>query len=250
MNRHSNIWQSARLLLLCPPITLLSMGCLERKETIKVHPDGAVAIGLEFKGDKGELDGPFALPTARQGWRVKRDQVPKHVLSLEIADKKGNEKDTEDVLEATAKFDAGKTLPSTFGDGSDVYLRFPTTVRREEKEDGVYYHFARTYVPRSFTHIQLFKKIFIEDKLEELEEEKNFDDLTRSERGELLSAFAKFEMFKQLELLQCAADRIERKPSQLSWLKSCKALQAVFEKFTRSHIDKLLDDLDREAGEA
>ena len=251
MNHHSNIWQSARLMFLCLPLTLLSMGCLERKETIKVQPDGAVAIELNFKGDNGELDGPFALPTASNGWRVERHEVSKHVQLSKDDDRKGEEIVSDELLEATANFDAGEALPSTFGDGSDVYLRFPTTVRREEKKDGVYLIFTRHYEMRPYAFIAGWQKLYVDDPMKRNEnEDKEFKDLSRDKKKSVLSGFAKFEAEKHIELLKLATQIENIELSQVAWLASSGAIRSVFNKFLDKHLEKLLDELEEQQADA
>ncbi len=238
-------------------------GCLERKEEIRVRPDGSVTIVARFEGTDEELAGPFALPQTKQGWHVTREKKHQPTFDAEAATKDAapdkNADDvsndeaasqasdsSEQIVEAAAEFAAGAKLPSTFGDDSDVYLTFPTKIWRETREDGVYIHFYRRYERRDFAFVNMYEKIFVENKLNELEEKgKGFEDLERSEKAEMLENFAKYEILKQVELLQAAAESNRIETPQTAWLRSCNALKSVFDDFNKNHVDELLDETEQ-----
>jgi len=226
-------------------MALAITGCLERKEEIRVRPDGAVQMTARFEGTADELSGPFALPDAQHGWTVK--QITK---ADEDNGSKVNGEDAERVLEATASFAARAELPSTFGDGTDVYLEFPTRVWRETRGDGTYVHFRRRYVSRPFAFVNKFKQVLVEDKLEELDnEDKKFKDLERAEKKDILQSFARFEMHKQIELLRRATGFVSVDGMQAAWLHSCNTLEGVFKDFIDNDLDRLLDEMtEDEAG--
>ena len=50
------------LAVLCVAVAL--SGCLERKEEITVHADGAVDVRHEISGDRGDFVGPARLPSS------------------------------------------------------------------------------------------------------------------------------------------------------------------------------------------
>ncbi len=230
-------------------------GCLERKEEIRVRPDGAVQITARFKGTADELSGPFALPDAQNGWTVKQiarsEEAKETTEGNEGDDTKAASEEKERILEATASFAADAALPSTFGDGTEVYLEFPTRVWRESRSDGTYVHFRRRYVPRPFAFVNKFKQVLVEDELQALEQEgKEFKDLDRSEKKKIMQSFARFEAHKQIELLRRATGAVSVDSMQAAWLHGCNALNGVFEEFIDTDLDRVLDEMtEDEAGD-
>lgn len=114
-------------------------GCLQRKETIRVHRTGAVDLEIEISGNPADFASGDALPEEAGGWTV-REEV--------LTD------DGSQTLKRTARMSvsAGRPLPETFARSDSpeaaTALRFPTEVQIEERPDGTYFHFRRIYQPR------------------------------------------------------------------------------------------------------
>lgn len=201
-------------------------GCLERKETVEVQKNGAVKMHLEYSGTEQDLQGPDAMPSSSQGWKITR--TTRHE----------RDQDTH-VLDASAVFAPGQPLPETFGDAGDVYLMFPTEVRREVRDDGVYYHFHRRYEPRKFAITQYWKDRFIDDDIHKLAD-KDIQSLTQKERIKLLRAFAQVESHKQLEVIRMAVASALPDISDEAGLKARRALLDVYDRFD---YDKLAESI-------
>jgi hypothetical protein len=120
---------------------IVSGGCVERRETIRIEPDGRVAIELEYRSDSAE--------DLYEG-----DAVPRPGDRLWLVDQR-IERDDEGkerhILKAQAFFAPRQQLPETYTDARNpagAALQFPTTVRFERRRDGTYVHFRRVYQKR------------------------------------------------------------------------------------------------------
>lgn len=140
--------QRIRMIALCfaSCVLVLAGGCLERKERIIINADGSSEIRLIVEGeDETDLNEGDRLPRNGGQWLVERSkrQTP--------------DGETVHRLAAVARYPAGFDLPSNFADVSDqmakAYLQFPTQVTMEERPDGWYYHFHRTYEPRAYAQV-------------------------------------------------------------------------------------------------
>lgn len=195
-------------------------GCLRRKETITIKPDGTVTIAQEYEGESKEFETADALPCEESGWPVTRTTKTEE-----------NGKETS-ALSAERTFAAGEDLPASFAKkhdpDTDLYLAFPTTIRREKRADGVYLHFRRVYAPRPWAYVQLWQDNFIDDSVKKIGE-KSPEEMTRDERVQLVKAFAGFEMFKQLEIVHQALRECDADLKQDAWLRARAALLKVGE---------------------
>lgn len=221
-----------RLSLVAVPVILVGSGCLKRKEIIQVRNDGAVRMELDYSGSKDDLQGPDAMPSAKQGWTV--EQSIRHE----------GDQDTH-VLKASADFAPGAALPATYGDGSDLYLQFPTEVRREKRADGTYFHFHRRYVPRAFAVTQYWKDRYIDDDIKKLGE-KDAQSLTDEERTKLIRAFANVESHQQLEVLQRAVKTALPDLTDESWLAARRSLLDVYDRFDYEGLAKSVKGMNEE----
>ncbi len=211
-------------------VTLASTGgCLRRKEVITVETDGKVAISLEFEGEVKDFETADALPAGEGGWNVSRDSSVNDDGKETIA------------LRTERKFAAGEPLPSNFaGKGdrdADLYLTFPTTLRRETRDDGVYLHFRRVYTPRSWSPIQFWQDQGFDDSVKKLLE-KPMEELTPDERKTLLSASFGVETYKQIELTREALKESDPDLPQDAWL---AARTAILKTAEAQDLDALLD---------
>jgi hypothetical protein len=199
---------------------LFAMGCVKRKETITVKPDGAVTVAIEYEGDKGDFDKGDAMPSPASGWKVAREV------------KQNEDKKEEVKLSAERTFHAGEELPSNYAAPNDpdasLYLKFPTTLTRERRKDGVYLHFRRVYTPRDWAYVLFWADEHINDQVKNLGEKKP-EELTHEERVQIIRAFAGVEAYKQIELAQRALKEPDERLKPDHWLLARSAVLNVYE---------------------
>jgi hypothetical protein len=193
----------------------LAGGCLERKETIRVAPDGGVHVEIQYSGEPEQMETADALPSDASGWPVRRD--------VEL-DKDGKEVVT---LTAERRFQPREDLPRNFAPkddpDADLYLQFPTSVQIERRDDGLYMHFRRTYLPRAWANIQYWQDQIIDDDIKK-RADKPVEEMSEEDRVMIVKAFAGFEFYKQLELLSVAMRRLGAEVPQDVWLRARAAL--------------------------
>ena len=141
-----NIRPSAMLVSAISLAGLLCTGCLDRTETIRVHPNGAVDIRAQFESEsQDEFKDGDITPEVGSGWDVAENTITT------------DDGKTKYRLNATQSFGPGEKLPFTFarhGDlNRDLYLQFPTKLVIEQRNDDRYYHFIRTYEPRWYAQV-------------------------------------------------------------------------------------------------
>jgi hypothetical protein len=199
---------------------LFALGCVKRKETLIVKPDGAVSVTIEYEGDKGDFDKGDAMPSEQGGWKVSRE------LRTEE-----NKKETVQ-LTGERTFKPGEELPGSYAAPNDpdagLYLKFPTTLTRERRKDGVYLHLRRVYLPRDWAYVQFWADAHIDDNIKKLGEKKP-EELTHEERVQIIKAFAGVEAYKQMELAQRALKESDERLKPDHWLMARKALLNVYE---------------------
>ncbi len=208
------------LCLVSSLLPALAAGCLERKEKITVDPDGSVKIRLKYEGSPKDLDSRDAMPSAASGWETTRTLI----------EKKGDDEKYQ--LYAKRRFAPGQPLPDSFAapddpDG-DLKLRFPTTLMIEHRPDGAYYHFRRTYLPRTWATVRYWHDLFINDDIEKLGE-KPAEELTHAERVKILRAFADTVGHEQVEYARAAWERVDPGLPVDRWLLARAALLRVYE---------------------
>lgn len=216
---------------------LAASGCLERKETITVMHDGSAEIALAFTGETKDFKTADSLPSAAAGWDV----------TWEIRKKKGD--DEERVLHSRRVFAAGTELPGSYAadddaDG-DLAVAFPTTVDIEERPDGTYYHFRRTYTPRAWSNVRFWNDYFIDDDIKKLGD-KPSEDLTMEERVKIMRALTNIEAYEQVEHARTALGEIDPELSQDRWLAVRRAVLDVYDTIDLAAFVRQYEDLAQE----
>ncbi len=140
-------------------ITILT-GCLERTETIRINPNGSVDFHHRFTSERrAEFDDADAVPSIASGWAAEQ-------RTTQTDDGK-----TKHELVATQSFEPGHPLPDILARPGDpdheLYLQFPTTLKVESRGSGQFFHFHRTYQPRTFAQVT-GKTALIEERIEEI----------------------------------------------------------------------------------
>lgn len=211
-----------RLLLISVVVVpiLFAIGCVKRKETITVKPDGAVTVAIDYEGDIGDFDKGDAMPSEESGWKVTRE------LRTEE-----NKQETVE-LRGERTFKPGEELPGSYAAANDphgaLYLKFPTTLTRERRKDGEYLHFRRVYAPRDWAYVQFWADQGLDDNIKKLGEKKP-EELTHEERVQIIKAFAGVEAYKQIELVRRAMKECDDKLKPDHWLLARRALLNVYE---------------------
>jgi hypothetical protein len=188
-------------------------GCLERRETITVSPDGSVTIEVVLEGDsERELTEGDAVPSLAGGWLAEAIE--------EIPPADGHE-DPRWRLTAGATFPPDLPLPENFADLGDpraaLYLQFPTTVAIEDRRDGVYYHFHRRYPGRPWAEVESLRELLVDETTKDLKDRKP-EELTRDDRRALLRAHGTFEAAKMLVFARQAFLEVSPDAPQDGWL--------------------------------
>ena len=191
-------------------VTFCLVGCLERTETITVEPDGTVLIEAVFKTDQeGELYEGDAIPSDAGGWLVELDEV--------------DQEDGQRRYQLTAQGEFGPQfeLPENYAVPGDpdtqLYLQFPTTVEIENRADGVYYHFHRTYLARGWAHIEALREVLLDEPTKKLKD-KDDDDFTPADWKLVARSYTDFEAAKLLTFARDAYLETTPDAAQDAWL--------------------------------
>lgn len=193
------------------------LGCVERKETIVIRPDGAAEVRIvHASDDPDDLFGGDALPDAASGWEA------------QVREELDGEKTTY-VFEATRSFAPGEALPSCHGPARDrlaaQYLQSPTTVAIEQRKDGTWYHFRRRYEPRAWAELKSLSESPEAKRLSESSPADDEPDAAQTER------FARALVDLQSARLMLLARRafIETAPRtpQDGWLRVREAMRRL-----------------------
>jgi hypothetical protein len=208
-------------------------GCLEHRETITVDPDGTVTIEARFtSGSEDELYEGDAMPSPAGGWIVDE--------SVEIDD----EVRESFHLVAESVFPPEVELPANFavpGDvDTDLYLQFPTTVRIEDRPDGVYYHFHRRYPGRGWAQIEAIRELLVDEKLKELKDTP-LEEYTHRDYVLVLHSYADFEAAKMLTFARAAFLEVTPDAPQDRWLKVRAAIHAFKGELETDRIARLME---------
>ncbi len=194
-------------------------GCPLRKEKITVTADGAVFMELRYEGTAQELERFDALPSAESGWNVVR-----------TVEKEDKDEETH-VLTTERRFAPDEELPRDFsapGDpDADLYLDFPTTLRVEQRADGLYFYFHRVYTPRRWAYVQHWHDFFIDDHIKKISD-KPVEELTRNDRTQVVQALIGVEAFQQVEFAKAALAECEPELDQAYWLLARRALLKAY----------------------
>lgn len=204
-------------------VTLVGvLGCLERKETIRVHRDGAIDLEIEYSGAPADFAGADAMPSETTGWRV-QDQVWKE-----------NDRDRQR-RRGKMRLPAGAPLPESFAvEGeplADAALRFPTQVTVERRADGTYYHFRRVYDMRESARYAIHREL-LEDENSRLKElmEQDSAEYSPQDHRELLTFALHIEAAKMLEFVRGGCEAVGDAWPQDFGLRLASAVKDVFDK--------------------
>jgi hypothetical protein len=208
-------------------------GCLERVEHLTIRPDGSVHIELTYASESPtDIYEGDAVPTAGSGWLV---------------EERTRERDAKRQYElhAVLVVDADSPLPSNYaGSGeaaSSPALRFPTELSIEQRGDGTYYHFHRTYEPRRWAYIDLKRSELIDEPLKTLEG-KDESELTDGERTKLLRGFAAFEVEKTLVFAREAHLDAAPEMPQDWWLAFAEDMRGIADEMDFTRLIELTRD--------
>ncbi len=202
-------------------LALSIAGCVERKQHITVEEDGTVRMEVRHETESyNELHKGDAIPSLAAGWLVE-EQVE--------TDAEGEKKYR---LIAEAVFAPEVAIPANFAPpndpSADLYLQFPTSVTIEDRRDGRYYHFARTYPGRQWAHIKVLEKRLLDDRIKDADlKGKKPEDMTHEERLLVIRAFAEFEVAKMLTFARAAFGEITPDAAQDGWLIVHRSLLTV-----------------------
>lgn len=222
-------------------LTLLGpQGCVEREETIRVAPDGTIHLKVEFEGGLDDVVSGDALLQDPGPWTVE-DRIE--------TDDKGEQTLTRT---ATLTVPPGGEIPTHYaGDDdelADLALNISTSLEIEERPYGTYYHFQRIYHRRDWSHIDYFRRTYLEDELKKLDGE-DVAELSEQDRQNVAEALIAFEQLKTLVLAETAANALDPPLSQDVWLPIFRGICGVFENIDRHRVMELLQ-LEGEEAEA
>ena len=225
-------------------ISLSAVGCMKRKETIKIAPDGAVTLRVEYETDSpAEFDAGDAMPSAAAGWKVSRTEETENVTT-------NGETKTHYKLDAEKTVAPGERLPGTFAVSdvdTKVYLQFPTTLRIERRPDGTYYHFRRTYAPRPEWGLLEARRQEIFDSLGKGLDEKPSEQWTADDRLHMVEASVKFELAKMAQFARVAFNETLPDAPQDQWLKVHATLNGLQNTVDCAHLADLIAGRDDDA---
>lgn len=221
----------------------LLAGCIERRETLTIEPDGQVRIQVRYETESfDEMFLGDAVPTVAGGWLV--DTTSERT-------EEGKEKHT---LLADAFFPPGAELPASYADprqpDPDLPLQFPTSLEIEERADGTYYHFARIYRSRPWAFLETPRQM-LQKQLDPYKE-RDLPELTGAERVAMLRALVQFETLKFEAFARSAFREALPDAPQDAWLAVHAAMMEVAR--TRDY-DRILaaliqDDAERDEVDA
>ena len=207
-------WRSSAVVF----VAFCLVGCLERTETITVEPDGTVLIEAVFKTDQeGELYEGDAIPSDAGGWLV----------DLEEVEEKGRRRFH---LTAEGVFGPQTELPANYAVPGDpdtsLYLQFPTTVEIEDRADGTYYHFHRTYPARAWAHIEALREVLLDEPMKKLKD-KDQEDFTPADWKLIARSYTDFEAEKLLTFARSAYLQTTPDAPQDAWLEVLGAFRKL-----------------------
>jgi len=183
----------ALMIVLCGMSLSLS-GCLERKERITVREDLSAWIACEFTGHIQDVEEGDAMPSKAGGWSAFTEPVEEDQLKLT----------------ATLEIPAGAELPATFAAEDDPgALRFPTSLIREERADGIYYHFRRVYLGRDEARYMWLKRAMEQDSRTQELLRADVETLTDGERATLIEHIREIETEKELRYIEAGIAALE-----------------------------------------
>ncbi|MCH7546119.1 MAG: hypothetical protein IID30_06930 [Planctomycetes bacterium] len=226
-----NITQT-RCALICPIVLVFVLtGCLERKEHIVVRPDGSVKITVNHTSESwDDMYLGDAWPRLEGGWLA--------VTSSQV-DNEGKE---TFYLKAEATFPPDVELPSDYEIPQDHFPAtstvFPTELTIEERRDGTYYHFKRSYLARPWAYVAQPREM-VEDEIKGMDD-REIDELSPTERRKIITTFAKIEVIKLEAFARAAFDDVAPHAPQDIWLDLHAALLSLVELLDYDRIIELM----------
>lgn len=223
-------------------VTVLVLGgCLEREERITVSPDGTVHVKVHHESkSRNELYEVDAAPSLEGGWFVEETSA--------IHD----DGDERFRLDAEMVFGPDAVLPTNYAalndKRADVFLQFPTTLEIEQRSDGLYYHFHRRYVGRKWAGLEILRKKLLDGPLEEFED-RDFEELTRTEKISIMRAFADFEVGKMIHFARRSFLDVSPDLPQDFWLRVHASVSQIKLKIDYDEMLELMlieDDAERD----
>lgn len=221
---------------------LVTGGCVERQEHLKIDPDGAVSIHLEYEADSADELYVGRVPPGRYGWRIRR-----------WTQDEGNGS-SKYKLEAHRRIAFGEALPETYADpasgNEELFLAFPSTLTVELRDDGVYYHFERQYLKRDWAYLDdIGREVLAKENAQGLASRRTAD-LSDRERIALCKVMTRIETLKRLEMARRAYLTVTPNDSPDGWLRTRADTLATIEQFDYAHIDSILQaGSDTDAGQ-
>lgn len=215
MNHHRLLTWTVLSIAILPVAT----GCFGRGEKIKIAQDGSATVSISYEGSREDFQTEDALPSLASGWDVS-------ITTKEDGDKQKQE------MEAERYFAPGSELPSSYASSddpdADLCLSFPTELRIDDRSDGTYYYFSRTYQPRRWAYVRHWHDMFFDDDVKALAD-KPKEELTQDDLVKIVEALAGIEVFKQLEFAKIALDECLPDHTPKTWLLARRATLDVYE---------------------
>lgn len=235
-----NITQT-RYPFFCSIVLALGLtGCLDRKEHIVVRPDGSVKITVNHTSESwDDMYLGDAWPRLEGGWLA---------INSSKVDDEGKE---TFYLRAEATFPPDVALPSDYEIPQDHFPAtstiFPTELTIEERRDGIYYHFKRTYISRPWSYLAQPREM-VEEEIKGMDD-RELDELSPNERRQLIQTFARIEIVKLEAFARAALNDVAPLVPQDVWLDLHAALKSRVELVDYDRIIELMGKAGEQADE-
>lgn len=199
---------------------LLTVGCIERIETIVIREDGSARLATVVRGDPGDVTGGDAVPSKETGWQVE--------------DRTETDAEGRQTLIRSASQDlaSGTPLPASYAaDGSraaQLGLSFPTTVQVEHADNGTYYHFRRVYPRRAWWAVEYLRhRAFETDEIKRLGA-MDPKSLNEAERALLVDTLANYAADELGVFLDLAASQLSPPLEQRAYLNARRSARPIY----------------------
>ncbi len=206
-------------------------GCVKRKEWIVVKPDGAIHWRIENEGGQEDMETGAPAMTHLPGWK----------FSSEV---RRDDDDETVVRKAEITLQAGSSFPTTYPAddvaGAELAVQFTTTLTREPRADGVYYHFRRVYQPREWAFVNYWHEEMVQKPLER-GGGGPVENMSQEKKEELVQNAVDYEALKHLAFARRAIDQIQPLMAQDSWLKIRETVLQVARSTDRELLMRLLE---------
>ena len=103
----------------------------------------------------------------------------------------------------------------------------PTELTIEERRDGTYYHFKRSYLARPWAYVAQPREM-VEEEIKGMDE-REIDELSPGERRKIITTFAKIEVIKLEAFARAAFEDVAPHAPQDIWLDLHAALLSLVE---------------------